>query len=161
MRKALLPFLMVTVAALAAGPACAGQVLTIEVDESQMLTLPTPPGAIIIGNPSIADVSVQGQQIFIHGRGFGQTNLTILDLQGNQIASFSVMGKHTQESAVAIYKGGVNARYSYSCAPLCEPELQTGDNEVYFGNTAAQTSKKFELATGNKTAEAEAPAAPQ
>jgi Pilus formation protein N terminal region len=159
MMKTLFPVVCLTTALLVAAPAWAGQVLQIEVDESQMLTLPAAPGAIIIGNPSIADVSVQGKQIFIHGRGFGQTNLTILDLQGNQIAYFSVMGKHTQESAVALYRGG--SRFSYSCAPYCESELQVGDDPAYTAKLMTQSSGKIEMATGNKTAEADAPAAPQ
>jgi Flp pilus assembly secretin CpaC len=145
---------------LAASPqASAGQILTIEVDESQILTLPTAPGAIVIGNPTIADVSVQGRKIFIHGRGFGQTNLTILDPDGNQIANFDVIGKHTQVSTIAVFKGA--DRYSYSCAPNCEPEIQIGDRPEYVTGLMGVVSGKMELATGNKTAEANAPQAPQ
>ena len=158
MKKTFLPALLLT-SALLSSPAFAAQVLQIEVDDSQMLTLPSAPGAIIIGNPSIADVSVQGSQIFIHGRGFGQTNLTILDLQGNQLANFTLMGKHTKESTVAVFKG--TSRFSYSCAPMCESEIQVGDNVEYVNSLLQQSSGKIELATGNKTAEAEAPAAPQ
>jgi Pilus formation protein N terminal region len=139
--------------------AVAGQVLSVEVDESQILTLPATPGAIVIGNPSIADVSIQGQKIFIHGRGFGQTNLTILDLSGNQIANFDIIGKHTQVSNVALFRG--TDRYSYACASFCETEIQVGDKMEHVMGLLAETSGKIELATGNKTAEAAAPPAPQ
>jgi hypothetical protein len=139
--------------------ASAGQILTVEVDESQILTLPSAPGAIVIGNPTIADVSVQGRKIFVHGRGFGQTNLTILDLDGNQIANFDVIGKHTQVSTVALFRGP--DRYSYSCAPNCEAEIQIGDKPEHVMGLMGVASGKIELATGNKTAEAAAPQAPQ
>jgi hypothetical protein len=137
----------------------AGQLLEIEVDESQIMTLPSTPGAIVIGNPSIADVSIQGQKIFVHGRGFGQTNLTILDLQGNQIANFDVVGKQTKSSAFAVFRGP--DRYSFSCATFCEAEAQIGDQQDRMLGILAQNSAKIELATGNKTAEAAAPQAPQ
>jgi Pilus formation protein N terminal region len=137
----------------------AGQLLEIEVDESQIMTLPSTPGAIVIGNPSIADVSIQGQKIFVHGRGFGQTNLTILDLQGNQIANFDVVGKQTKSSALAVFRGP--DRYSFSCATFCEAEAQIGDQQDRMLGILAQNSAKIELATGNKTAEAAAPQAPQ
>jgi Pilus formation protein N terminal region len=137
----------------------AGQLLEIEVDESQIMTLPSTPGAIVIGNPAIADVSIQGQKIFVHGRGFGQTNLTILDLQGNQIANFNVVGKQTKSSALALFRGP--DRYSYSCATYCEAEAQIGDQQERMLGILAQNSAKIELATGNKTAEATAPQAPQ
>jgi Pilus formation protein N terminal region len=161
MIKRLLPAALLGLTCLVATSmsAYAGQVLTVEVDESQILTLPTAPGAIVIGNPSIADVSIQGQKIFIHGRGFGQTNITILDLQGEQIANFDVIGKHTQVSNVAVFKGP--KRYSYACSTYCESEIQVGDEEGYVKGLLSATSAKIELATGNKTAEAAAPAAPQ
>jgi Pilus formation protein N terminal region len=159
--KRVIPAAIFSVSCLLAlgGQATAGQLLTVEVDQSQVLTLPSTPGAIVIGNPSIADVSIQGQQIFIHGRGFGQTNLTILDMQGQQIANFDVVGKHTQVSNVALFKG--SDRYSYSCATFCEAEIQVGDKLEHVTGLLSQASGKIELATGNKTAEAAAPQAPQ
>jgi hypothetical protein len=135
------------------------QTLTVAVDESQILQLPAQPGAIIVGNPSIADVSIQGQKLFVHGRSFGQTNLIILDLQGNQIASFKLVGTNVQDSLVAVFRGP--SRFSYSCAGTCQSNFQIGDDEVYTKNLKTQTSDKFGLATGSETAEAKAPEAPQ
>jgi hypothetical protein len=161
MSRNFLPTLFLGLSCVFAVPqgASAGQILTVEVDESQILTLPSTPGAIIIGNPAIADVSIQGQKLIVHGRGFGQTNLTILDLDGNQIANFDVIGKHTQVSAVALYRGP--SRFSYSCSTYCEYEVQVGDNLEHLAGLLSAASGKIEMATGNKTAEAAAPQAPQ
>ena len=143
------------------------QRLTLEVDESQMLTLPTSPGTIVIGNPVIADVSIQGKQIFLHGKAFGQTSLTILDLEGNQIATYLLATTHSQADNVFVYKqtlalnDGLAMRYSYTCASKCEAEIQIGDEEKFFKNTKEQAAQKFEISTGNKNAEAAAPQAPQ
>jgi Flp pilus assembly secretin CpaC len=136
-----------------------GQVLTVEVDESQILQLPKQPGAIVVGNPSIADVSIQGQKIFVHGRGFGQTNLTILDLEGNQMANFSLVGVHSQPATIQVYRG--TERYSYSCMPNCEATVQVGDNSSFMSGTASQMNAKMGLATGSNTSEAAAPAQAQ
>jgi hypothetical protein len=141
----------------------AEQTLDVEIDQSRMLTMQASPGAVIIGNPSIADASLHLDKVFVHGRSFGQTNLIILDQKGEPIAQFDIMVKHTAESAVAVYEGTgqVVIRRSYTCWPLCEAEMQTGDgfefNEgIIKGNTA-----KTKFATGEESSEAKAPAAPQ
>jgi hypothetical protein len=139
--------------------ACAGQYLEIQSDESQMLTVAAAPGAVIVGNPSIADVSIDGNHVFVHGRSFGQTSLLILDATGNQILNLDLAVKHAQVSNVALFRGV--DRYSYSCAPYCETELQIGDEVDHFKAISEAIKTKTEIATGSKTAEAKAPAAPQ
>jgi hypothetical protein len=141
-----------------AAPALAeAQTILVEVDESRIMEMPAAPGAIVIGNPSIADVSIQGRKLFIHGRGYGQTNLTILDLDGNQIGNFSLIGTHNQPSSIAVFRGP--ERYSYSCANFCEAQVQVGDNGGFMSETASQLGKKMGLATNSKVDEAAAPAA--
>ena len=138
----------------------------VPVDESQILQLPSIPGAVVVGNPSIADVSIQGQQLFVHGRSFGQTNMIILDMQGEQIASFELVGTIAQDTQVSLFKGAVeegvySRRLTYSCAPTCESSLQTGDQKKYFEMVQAQMSTKMQLASGSATAEAAPPQPPQ
>ena len=135
------------------------QTISIGVDQSQILQLPALPGAIVIGNPAIADVSIQGQKLFVHGRSFGQTSLTILDLQGNQMASFNLVGSLIQDGLVTLYRGP--QRFSLSCAGTCSPTLQVGDDAASFDVQNKQLANKFALATGTTSAEAKAPEAPQ
>jgi Flp pilus assembly secretin CpaC len=169
MVKSILRGVMVGLLALAAPSAFAAQELAVEIDQSRMMTLPTVPGAIIIGNPSIADVSIQGQNLFIHGRGFGQTNLTILDLEGNQIAYFELVGVHNSSSPVSIFKLNTSStqnttsieRFTFSCLTLCETDIQVGDEPTYVSKLLENAQRKLEFATGSKTAEAAAPTAPQ
>jgi len=155
------PTLLLT-AALALLPmakAFAAEALTLEVDQSQLVVLPALPGSVVIGNPTIADATVEGTKLFIHARAFGTTNIMILDLSGNEVAKFDISIGHTTEHAVAVFKAG--SRESYNCAAFCESELQIGDNEVYFKNVAEATKKKIELATGTDSAKSDAPPAPQ
>jgi Pilus formation protein N terminal region len=139
--------------------ATAGQPLVVEADTSQLVMLPSIPGSIVIGNPTIADATVEGNKLFIHGRSFGTTNLIIMDMQGSQMGAFDVSVSHTTANAVALFRGA--SRFSFNCAPLCESEFQIGDDGVYSEKIKTQTSSKIELATGTETANSEAPAAPQ
>ena len=145
------------------GHALADQVLDVEVDHSRMLTIQANPGAVIVGNPSIADVSLHLDKVFVHGRSFGQTNLIILDQKGEPIAQFDLMVKHTSQSTLALYEGTENGvqRNSYSCWPLCESEMQTGDVLSYVDGVIKTNSAKTKFATGEESSEAKAPAAAQ
>lgn len=145
--------------ALAAPLAQAGQALNVETDQSQLVILPSTPGSVVIGNPTIADATVEGNKLFIHGRAFGTTNIMIMDMDGNQIAAFDVSTTHVTNNAVALYRGP--DRRSLNCAPFCEYELQIGDGFAHSVEVAAQTKTKIELATGTDTAKSEAPPAPQ
>lgn len=145
------------------GQAVAGEVLDVEIDQSRMMTLNATPGAVIVGNPSIADISLHADKIFLHGRAFGHTNVIILDLNGEPVAQFEVAVKNTAASAVALYEGTLEGvkRKSYNCWPLCESAMQTGDNPDYNTVIITANSQKSALATGKETSEAKAPAAPQ
>jgi Flp pilus assembly secretin CpaC len=136
-----------------------GEAIVLQTDKSQLITLSSEPGTVVVGNPSIADVSINGKQIFLHGHAFGDTNLLILDAQGSQIANFDVTVTHSNSNAVAIFKAGI--RYSYTCAPNCESTMQQGDNDDYMQNTTKEGQKKAEFATGKTSVEASAPKAPQ
>jgi hypothetical protein len=144
---------------LPAAGASAAEKLVLETDHSQIIVLPSLPGSIVIGNPTIADATVEGNKLFVHGRSFGTTNMMIMDMSGNEVASFEVSVTHVTENTVALFKG--TARESYNCAPYCEAEMQIGDAPVFSAAVIEQTKKKIELATGTDTAKSDAPPAPQ
>jgi hypothetical protein len=147
-----------------ATPAFSGQLLEVQVDKSRMLEIGGEVGAVVIGNPSIADVTTHGNKLFVHGRNFGETNLLVLDVEGKTIVDYDLITRHVNETAVAIYKGrtsGSPQRYSYTCYPLCEADIQVGDQITSFASILQSASEKTEFATGSETADAKAPAAPQ
>lgn len=139
--------------------ASAAEKLVLESDHSQMIVLPSLPGSVVIGNPTIADATVEGNRLFIHGRSFGTTNLMVMDMAGNTVANFEISITHVTDNTLALFKG--TARESYNCAPLCESEMQIGDAPLYSATVIEQTKKKIELATGTDTAKSDAPPAPQ
>jgi Flp pilus assembly secretin CpaC len=135
------------------------QSITIQSDKTQLISIMDKPGTVVVGNPSIADISVNGTQIFLHGHGFGNTNIFILDNKGELIANYDVTVEQAQSNAVSLFRGV--SKFSYACSPTCESTLQVGDSAEWFKVLVEQQAAKNALASGSETTEAKAPTAPQ
>jgi Pilus formation protein N terminal region len=151
--------LRVTSTALALGFLCtsasfAAQELVVKTDQTQLISISGNPGTVVIGNPSIADVTVHGNKIFVHGRAFGSTNLIILDENGNQLSNLDVTVQLGGENNLQIYKAG--ARFTYVCAPSCQATLQSGDAVGFFGDISKMDAKKTGAATGKSSGDSQA-----
>src|SRR5436309_13392738 len=74
--------------AVAAAPAAsAADVLSATTDHAKVMHISRPADVVIIGNPGIADATIQDQQTqSITGRGFGAANLIVLDQSVKPIA---------------------------------------------------------------------------
>jgi len=154
-----LAWALLTVAVFA--PARADTV-TVHVDQAHLLKLPDRVATIIIGNPLIADATLQnGGILVVTGKGYGATNLMALDRNGRVIMSkfVRVLGPSSRE-LVVVYRGV--ERETYSCAPQCQPRITLGDSSVYFNATLAQTGARNGQAQGGNGGGggAAAPAAP-
>lgn len=115
--------------------------LTVRYDQSQLLRLPRPVAEVIIGNPSIADVTVQGGNLLVvTGKTFGVTNIIALDDQRNVIQDQRVVVQQDDERIVNVTKAGV--RQSYSCTPNCSPTMTIGDDNAYFDMVSRHSSVK-------------------
>jgi hypothetical protein len=132
----------------------AAQQLVVKTDQTQLISVSGNPGTVVIGNPSIADVTVHGNKLFVHGRAYGTTNLIILDENGNQLSNLDITVMLGGENNLQIYKAG--ARYSYVCAPGCEGTLQSGDASGFFGDISKMDAKKSGTAQGKASTEQEA-----
>ena len=74
-------------AALLAGPPALAD-MTVPMDQSRRLTLNAAAADVMIGNPSIAAVSmIDSRNLFVMGRGYGVTNLIVLDHAGRTVWS--------------------------------------------------------------------------
>ena len=57
------------------------------IDHAKVMHISRPAEVVIVGNPGIADATIQDQQtLIITGRSFGSTNLIVLDASGKAIA---------------------------------------------------------------------------
>ncbi|AVX05619.1 pilus assembly protein N-terminal domain-containing protein [Maritalea myrionectae] len=125
-----------TGAAIAADPQ--GQV-DVQVNMARILRLPSAASTIVIGNPAIADATIQDPEtIVLTGKTFGHTNLIALDAVGNPIADLKVEVVAQQDNVVLVYNG--IARNTVSCTPECGPALMMGDDVDYLGKVAGSKS---------------------
>lgn len=139
-RKAALLGLYAAAMSLAASAAQAGD-LMVRYDQSQLLRLPRPASEVIIGNPLIADVAIQGGNLLVvTGKSFGVTNIIALDAQRNIIQDQRVIVDHDDLRTVSLYKG--SKRESYTCTPECSPTITVGDGIEYFDTIAKSTQTK-------------------
>ena len=110
--------------------AMAASNLTIIADRAKIVRIAGEIGSVIVGNPSFADVSVQKKFLIVHGRNFGQTNILVLNEDGETMADLEVTIIKGPDRNVSVYRAGKKA--SYACAPKCESTLQVGDDDGYF-----------------------------
>ena len=120
------------------------ETINVFADQAKIMELPGEPATMIIGNPMIAEVTVQNNVMAVHGRHFGVTNLIILDQDGKQLAAYEINVQQGGGSVVQVYKGG--ARMSYNCEPNCESIAVPGDESVYMSNVLKQIGEKTSAA---------------
>jgi len=123
---------------IAAGPAlAAGVPLNIVVDRAKVMHISRPAATVIIGNPAIADATIQDNQtLIITGRSYGTTNLIVLDSAGQPIADEILTVQPSNDDVVTVYKRA--ARETFSCTPDCAPTLAIGDAGSNFDSVNAQ-----------------------
>lgn len=121
--------------------------LVIKYDQSQILRLPQPVSEIIVGNPSIADVTVQSKKMLvITGKSFGITNIIALDADKNIIQDQRIVVQRDQAKIVNVTKGG--NRQSYNCSSQCNPTITVGDDAKYLKRVADSSKLKISLSQG-------------
>ena len=136
---------------LAMPPARAAEDLIVKYDQSQLVRLPKPAAEIIVGNASIADVSVQGGNLLVvTGKTFGITNIIALDAERNVIQEQRVLVKRDEGKVVNLVRG--TDRQSYNCTPQCNPSITIGDEPKYFEaiRNASQNKTNFSEGAGDK-----------
>ena len=71
---------------LALAPAAAADPFNVKVDQTVPLKLNQPANSVIVGNATVADVTVHdARTLLVTGKAYGSTNLTVLDRAGNTI----------------------------------------------------------------------------
>lgn len=127
-----------------AGPAAAGEDLVVSYDQSQLLRMPRAVSEIIVGNPSIADVSIQsGNMLVVTGKTFGITNIIALDAEKNVIQDQRVVVERDERGIVNVSRAGL--RKSFSCNPTCAPTITIGDEATFFNQVVQSSSSKMKF----------------
>jgi Flp pilus assembly secretin CpaC len=120
-----------------ATPSAAAADIDVILDQAKLIKLPERVATIVIGNPLIADATVQaGGLMVITGKGYGRTNLIALDRAGAVLLETSVEVRSPRAGIVVVYRGA--ARESYSCTPDCGPRITLGDSPAFFDAAIGQ-----------------------
>lgn len=123
--------LALLLAATLAGPMSAlaqdGAPINVNVNMARVLRISAPAATVIVGNPGIADVTIQDPQtLILTGKSYGQTNLIVLDSRGEPVADTLIEVVQMTAGVMTVYQG--QSRTTLACAPNCQPVVMMGDD---------------------------------
>lgn len=126
---------------------------SVKLNRTEIVHLPEPAAAIVIGNPNVADVTVHSSDtIFIVGRGYGDTNIIILNSEGQKVMDAEVhVTTSNSNKNVRIFSGSSTMRASYNCSPYCQPAPLLGDNPEFVDANSPQAQQSNNSIAGGTT----------
>lgn len=120
-------------------PAHAEAGIEVVMNQAKIVKLARPADTIVVGNPAIADASVQdANTIVLTGKGFGVTNLVVLDTDGNPIVDEQVVVSRDSPYSVRVYRRA--SVQTLSCTPMCESSFKS----------EAERTSELEMNTGGQ-----------
>jgi Flp pilus assembly secretin CpaC len=121
--------------------------IAVYVDQAKLVKLPAKVSTIVVGNPLIADVTLQsGGIIVVTGKGYGATNFIAMDRNGDVLVDRQIQVEGPTDQLVTVYRGV--ERESYSCMPICQRRVTLGDGETYFKSAIDQAGSLSGQAAG-------------
>jgi Flp pilus assembly secretin CpaC len=112
--------------------------ISVNVNMARILRLSGPAATVIVGNPGIADVTIQDPRtLILTGKAYGQTNLIVLDASGEPVADTLVEVVQMQASTVTVFQGA--NRTSLACSPVCQSTVMLGDSTDFLSTTISSS----------------------
>jgi hypothetical protein len=131
--------------AMFAGPVA--DTVAVNVDQAKLVRLPGGVATIVVGNPLIADVTLQnGGVVVVTGKGYGATNFIAMDRNGGILVDRLIQVEGPTDDLVTVYRGV--ERETYSCMPICQRRMTLGDGEKYFKSVSDQAGTLSNQASG-------------
>lgn len=135
-RSLAIAILLVPASALAA-PAPTAGIIPVNIDQAKLIRLPERVATIVVGNPLVADITLQpGGVIIVTGKSYGATNFIAMDRNGEVLVDRIILVESPADRIVTVYRGV--ERESYSCMPVCQPRITLGDSERFFKSALEQ-----------------------
>jgi Flp pilus assembly secretin CpaC len=111
----------------------------VNVNMARVLRINAPAATIIIGNPGIADVTIQDPQtLILTGKNYGQTNMIVLGADGEPVADTLIEVVQTHDDIVTMFYG--QSRATMTCEPICQPTVNIGDDPDYTSRVIASST---------------------
>jgi Pilus formation protein N terminal region len=122
--------------------------ISVSVDQAKLVKLPSRVSTIVVGNPMIADVTLQnGGIVVVTGKGYGATNFIAMDRGGEVLVDRLIQVEGPTDQLVTVYRGV--ERETYSCMPLCQRRVTLGDGDNYFNSVIGQSGSLSNQASGS------------
>lgn len=113
----------------------------LTIDQVRPYEIERPAGQIVVGNPAIADLTVQDKtRVLLYGKAPGLTNMYIFDDEGQVIDNLIVRVRSSNSEMLTMYRGP--SRSTYHCAGACEATVTVGDDKTVFGDVNSQVQQK-------------------
>lgn len=130
---------LIVLVGLSASPK-AESVIRMDVDSARLVKLSGEPSTVVLSNPLYADATIQGDRLILIGKNTGRTNVIVLDLDGNQLANFTIKVRRNENQMVSVYRAG--RRSSLQCEPFCDEVLAVNDDAALFKQQVDQINGK-------------------
>jgi Flp pilus assembly secretin CpaC len=142
-RRSIHAFASILLAGLLLAPAPAAMAadgpITVKVNMARILRINAPAATVIVGNPGVADVTIQDPQtLILTGKSYGQTNLIVLDSIGNPIADTTLEVVEATANVMTVFMGA--SRTTLACAPACQPTIALGDDPAFSSGALASSN---------------------
>ncbi len=112
-------------------PVFSEETVDLVIDFAKVLELDKPISTLIVGNPGIANVTIEDHQtIVLTGKAAGMTNLIALDEDGEELINALVRVTSNVRRLTTVFYG--SKRQTLSCAPTCEQVISVGDDSEIF-----------------------------
>jgi hypothetical protein len=120
----------------------------VNMDQARLVKLPARVATIVVGNPLIADVTLQpGGIVVVTGKGYGATNFIAMDRAGEVLVDRLIQVEGPADPIITVYRGV--ERESLSCTPICQPRITLGDSGVFFKPAIEQAGTLSGQASGS------------
>lgn len=134
------------IAALTMTSAAKAEQVWLTMDQVRPFKLDNPAQSIVVGNPAIADVTVQdNQNLLLFGKAPGLTNIYIFDEKGDAAGNLIIRVRSPNTDMLTLQRG--SARTTYNCTTNCEATITVGDDQTVFSSVAAQVQNKAQQAS--------------
>jgi hypothetical protein len=113
------------------------EAILLVLNKAKVLQLPANAATVVVGNPSVADVTLvrRTKHMVLTGKGFGETNLIALDAQGRSVGESII--RVTAPGTNLIVQRGMD-RETWDCSPRCQPTFSLGDSSKFASENASQ-----------------------
>lgn len=112
--------------------------VSVTVNMARILRISSPASTVVVGNPGIADVTIQdAQTLILTGKSYGTTNLIVLDPAGNPIVDTMVEVARGETQMITVFQG--LSKTTMACEPDCQPVIMLGDDTTYTAQAIASS----------------------